>query len=81
VDEVSRIEQAQRVLEQIIGTREDGIRYVPLLRRIREELACHSDDASEFELLRRRVREADQRQPSCPAPTAKYGTRDRGPRG
>lgn len=57
-DEAQRIERAMQVLETIIGTREDGRLYMPLLRRLKAELDSRHDDEAELAALRLKVRRA-----------------------
>lgn len=49
-----RIASAVERLEGLIGLRDDGARYLPLLRRLRAELAARDDDEAELARLRQR---------------------------
>lgn len=51
-----RLSSAIAHLENLIGERDDGVRYMPLLRRLRAELVALGDDEAEVERLRRRKR-------------------------
>lgn len=50
-----RIQTALERLEHLIGERDGGMRYMPLLRRLRAELTALGDDEAEVARLRQRA--------------------------
>jgi hypothetical protein len=55
---LDQLRRAEEILERVIALRDDGPTYLPILRRVRTEIALRLDEEDEIEALRRKHRRA-----------------------
>lgn len=50
-DQVQRLEKAMETMVNIISTRKDGRKFVPIVLRLEQEIAALRDEDQEFERI------------------------------
>lgn len=55
VSALARLRAAETTLERVVAFRDDGVAYLPLLRRVQAEIAACASNEDTVEALRRKL--------------------------